>query len=253
MDLLKSQTSIEDVYKKIKIVKGDQFVTIEDTKNLTNQEMLCLVADLVNKPYIQHAKNVTILVDSKFNEKVESLLLENGFTFHDENITVHKILNESCEEEFDYTFKTLHELSTNEFKSIWIEAMEGSLNPPSSLNIDELMRSVELELGPNYEDSCLVAFEKENPIGVVIPHIEPGTLDEGRLYYFGLVPNERGKGKSKRLHQQALKILESSYKATYYIGRTSHRNLPMLNTFAKNGCTVIEQNKVFKKPIHPLK
>jgi len=247
MEFLKSQTSIDDVYKKIKVIKRDQYVIIEDTKNLTNQEMIGLIPELMNNPYIQHAKYVTILVDSKFNDTVEPLLIKNGFTFRDENITVHKILNESCEEECDYTFKTLHELPTNEFKNIWMESMKDSLNPPSTLNIDELMRSVELELGPSYKDSCMVAFEEQKPIGVVIPHIEPGTLNEGRLFYFGLVPNERGKGKSKRLHQQALKILESSYKATYYIGRTSHRNLPMLKTFVKNGCAVTERNKVFKR------
>lgn len=247
MAKLTSQASIENVYQKIKIVERDQFVIIEDTKNLTNQEMLCLVPDLMNKPNIQHAKNVTILVDDKFNEKVETLLIENGFVFCDENITVHKILNESCNEELDYTIKALHELSINEFKNIWTESMKGSLNPSSTLNIDELMRSVELEIGPNYKDSCIVAFEYKKPIGVIIPHIEPGTLNEGRLYYFGLVPSERGKGKSRLLHQSALKILERSYKATYYIGRTSHRNLPMLRTFAKNGCTIIERNKVFKR------
>lgn len=209
--------------------------------------MHCLVTDLMNKPFIQQVKNVTILVNSKFNDEVDSLLIKNGFKLHDENITVHKILSESYEGEFDYTIKNLHELSINEFKSIWIESMKDSLNPPSSLNIDELMRSVELEIGSDYKDSCMVAFEKGNPIGVIIPHIEHGTLNEGSLYYFGLIPKERGKGKSKRLHQQALRILESSFKATYYIGRTSHRNLPMLKTFENNGCTVLERNKVYKR------
>ena len=247
MNGLNTQTSMEDVYKKLKIIKRDRFIVIDETKKLTNQEMLFLIPDLVNKPYIQNAKNVTILVDGKFNSTVEALLIKNGFTFRDENITVHKILNESCEEEFNYTFQNLHEFSINEFKRLWLETMRDSLNPPASLNMDELIRNVELEIGQNYKDSCMVAFEEEKAIGVIIPHIEPGTLNEGRLYYFGLVPSERGKGKSKRLHQQALKILEDSYKAAYYIGRTSHRNLPMLNTFAKNGCTIIERNKVFKR------
>jgi len=39
-----------------------------------------------------------------------------------------------------------------------------------------------------------------------MPHIEPGTSEEGRLFYFGIIPSERGKGKSKLLHKQALEI-----------------------------------------------
>lgn len=71
--------------------------------------------------------------------------------------------------------------------------MAGSLNAPSSLNIDEQIRSVEVELGPDYKDSCIITYEEGKSIGVIMPHIEPRTLNEGRMFYFGLTPEERGK------------------------------------------------------------
>jgi hypothetical protein len=112
----------------------------------------------------------------------------------------------------------LENISINEFKRVWEESMKGSLNSPSSITMDEQMRSVEVELGPDFKKSCVVACENSRPIGVVIPHIEPGTLREGRLFYFGLIPEERGKGKSIPLHQQALDILKNVFKAEYYKG-----------------------------------
>jgi hypothetical protein len=232
--------------EKVKIVKGDSFVTIEDTKNLTNQELMELITYLMGQSFIKNTKHVNFLVDSKVNKEIESLLIDYGFKMHDENITVHKALNGS-NTTYGFSLKNLDIISTKEFKSVWEESMKGSLNAPSSLNIDEQMRSVEVELGPNYKKSCIIAYDKGNPIGVIMPHIEPGTLEEGRLFYFGIIPSERGKGKSKLLHQQALEILKSDFKATYYIGCTGHNNLPMLKTFQNNECTVIEQNKVFKR------
>ncbi|GGK08489.1 N-acetyltransferase [Lentibacillus kapialis] len=233
--------------EKIKIVKGDNFVTIEDTKNLTNQELMELVTYLRDQPSIKTAKNINILVNSKFNKEVESLLQKYGFKVHDESVTVYKVLKESDKNISGFSLKNLAELSTEKFKSVWRESMKESLNAPSSLKIDEQMRSVEVELGPNYKKSCLVAYEKGNPIGVIMPHIEPGTLEEGRIFYFGLIPKERGKGKSQLLHQQALRILKNDFNATYYIGSTSHNNIPMLKIFENNGCTVLERNRVYKK------
>lgn len=44
-----------------------------------------------------------------------------------------------------------------------------------------------------------------------------GDIDEGRLFYFGIFPEERGKGYSKYLHLQSLHFLKEMG-ATYYIG-----------------------------------
>jgi hypothetical protein len=231
----------------IKLVKGESFVTIEDTKLLTNKEFIDLLPYLMDQPYIKTTKNVNILVDCKFTNEVDMLLEEFGFRLHDENVSVYKELNETFDHVSDFVLNDLEDISINEFKSVWEESIKGSLNSSSSLTMDEQMRSVEVELGPNFKKSCMVAYDNGQPIGVIIPHIEPGTSEEGRLFYFGLIPEERGKGKSIPLHQQALNILKNVFNATYYIGSTGHQNVPMLRTFEHNGCSVLARNKVFKK------
>jgi uncharacterized protein YehS (DUF1456 family) len=233
--------------EKIKIIKGEGFVTIEDTKLLTDKEFIDLISYLMNQTYINTAKNVNILVDCKFNNEVDLLLKEFGFRLHDENVTVYKDLNGSFEQISDFALKDLEDISINEFKRVWEESMKGSLNSPSSLTTNEQMRSVIVELGRDFKKSCMAAFENDQLIGVVIPHIEPGTLKEGRVFYFGLIPEERGKGKSIPLHQQALTVLKNVFKAEYYIGSTSRNNVPMLKTFEHNGCSVLARNRVYKK------
>ncbi|WP_430786698.1 GNAT family N-acetyltransferase [Virgibacillus flavescens] len=236
------------LYGKVKFVEGENFVTIEDTKHLSDQEMLKLIDYLVDEPYINHFQNVTILASDKFNTEVSTHLADCGFELHDENVTVQKRLVDELElDEPTFTLRNIKEIPLSMFKDIWGESMSGSLNAPSLLSMDEQMRSVKKELGPSYEDSCIVAFENENPIGVVMPHIEPGTTDEGRLFFFGLLPAQRGKGKSKSLHRQALGLLKDYFNAAYYIGSTGYKNVPMLKTFESNGCTILEQNKVYKR------
>jgi hypothetical protein len=233
--------------EKIKIVKGESFVTIEDTKLLTDKEFIDLISYLMNQTYINTAKNVNILVDCKFNNEVDLLLKEFGFRLHDETVTVYNDLTGTFNYVSDFVLKDLEDISINEFKRVWEESMKGSLNSPSSLTMDEQIRSVEVELGPDFKKSCMAAFENNQPIGVVIPHIEPGTLKEGRLFYFGLIPEERGKGKSIPLHQQALAVLKKVFNAEFYIGSTSRNNVPMLKTFEHNGCSVLARNRVYKK------
>ncbi|MCA1063841.1 GNAT family N-acetyltransferase [Rossellomorea aquimaris] len=243
MEPLDSQCA-SDVLKKVKVVKGYNFITIENTKNLTKQEII----RLLNQPFMETTKNINILVESDFNSEVDHILKKNGFKVHDETVMVRKELQDSNRDATSlYTLKNLEEIPADDFKKVWKDSMLHSLNAPSSLDIDEQMLSVEEELGTNHKRSCMIAYENDSPIGVMIPHIEPGTQSEGRIFFFGLIPRERGKGKSKLLHQQALEILKNDFKATYYIGSTSQHNVPMLQTFQYNGCRIVERNIVYKR------
>ena len=42
------------------------------------------------------------------------------------------------------------------------------------------------EIGEQWKEHCLTASVDEEPIGIVIPHIERGTLEEGKLMYFAV-------------------------------------------------------------------
>ncbi|GGC95397.1 hypothetical protein GCM10007216_27690 [Thalassobacillus devorans] len=235
-----------EIYDKVKFVEGEEYVTVEDTRHLTDQEMKDLITHLLNDPAF-HSKDMTLLVHHKFSEEIEVYLTEHRFQMLDENVMVKKLLTQETAEAAYFDTASLHDIPEEAFKPIWKKAMSGSLNAPSSLDMDGHMQSVKGELGEDYRKSCLVAYENGEPIGVVMPHIEPGTADEGRLFYFGLVPEARGKRKSKQLHLQALDILKSQFGASYYIGSTSRNNVPMLKTFEANSCTVVEKNKVYKR------
>ncbi|MFC4558216.1 GNAT family N-acetyltransferase [Virgibacillus kekensis] len=250
MSLGRNQTAFDrlSIYEKVKILEGENFVTVEDTKALSPAELQSFIEHFIEDLAFDAIPNINILINSKFPPEVDVVLSKNGFTLHDEVINVFKSLEGIIlDNEPYFTFKSIGEITVQEFMDVWRAAMAESPNAPTSLTMDEQMRSVEKELGPGYRDSCIGAYENNNPIGVVMPHIEPGTFDEGRLFYFGLLPEERGKGKSKPLHRQALAVLQDYFEASYYIGSTSKKNTPMLRTFEASGCAITEENKLYKK------
>ncbi|WP_371320149.1 hypothetical protein [Chengkuizengella axinellae] len=90
-------------------------------------------------------------------------------------------------------------------------------------------------MGDHWKNFCNVIFLRNIPIGISIPHIEPGTLNEGRLFYFGILPEHRGKGLSSVIHYQSL-IMLKQMGATYYIGSTHDENIKMQKVFQRNDC-----------------
>jgi hypothetical protein len=236
----------KQLIEKVKIIQGNNYATIEDTSDLTIEELKELVRFLEQTPAYHSLSTLKILVNQIFSHELDEYLVGKGYEMVDEFVTVYKKLEKS-EIEHSYTLKNLHVISENEFAHIWMQSMEGSLNVPSSLTMEEHMKSVKVELGDSYTDSCIAIYEGAQPIGVIMPHIEPGTVDEGRLFYFGLIPDERSKGKSKILHKLALNLLEKEFHAKNYIGGTSKHNAPMIRTFIANGCEVKDVNRVFYK------
>lgn len=179
----------------------------------------------------------------------------NGFTTHSTSVIVWKNLQEIEKVDISCTFKPLGTISEDEFKALWKESMAGSLNQSSSLSIDQLFESLKSELGESYAKSCLAVYEDDKGIGVVMPHIEPGTKDEGRLFYFGFIPSERQKGKGARIHLKALSILKHDFGARYYVGSTNESNSAMQRVFAENQCKVVDKMVSFRlnlKNLTPL-
>ncbi|WP_198162708.1 GNAT family N-acetyltransferase [Halobacillus mangrovi] len=238
----------ERLYEKVKFVEGENFVTVEDTHQLSSDEVLMLAEELVKDERIQKVDHLTILLEDSLAAQVGNRLENLQFKLRDQSVFVRCDLQQ-VEPEEAFVLKSLHEVSSEQFKNIWGKAMEGSLNAASYLDMDEQMKSVEKELGPSYKDSCCIAFEQGKPIGVVMPHIEPGTEGEGRIFYFGLIPEERGKGKSSALYRQGLFLLKKKFGAFYSIGATSVKNVPMQKVFENNQCTIIDRVKVYSRKI----
>ncbi|TGB02777.1 GNAT family N-acetyltransferase [Halobacillus salinus] len=235
------------IYEKVKFVEGENFITIEEGDQLSEQEMKELIDQAAQDDSFRKVDHLTILLDDTFSTEREVQLQAHGFRRHDEVIFVSRDLRQLPEWTEVYEMKSLREIPKETFKDVWEKSMKGSLNASSYLNMDEQMQSVEKELGPSYIDTCNVAYEDGVPIGVVLPHIEPGTEDEGRIFYFGLVPEQRGKRKAEPLYKQGLMMLKDQFCASYSVGGTSVNNQPMQKVFAACGCVVTSRVKVYKR------
>ncbi|WP_421384025.1 GNAT family N-acetyltransferase [Bacillus salacetis] len=83
--------------------------------------------------------------------------------------------------------------------------------------------------------------------GFFIPHIEPYTKTEGRIFFFGITPQFRGQGLASEVHNFAAASLRMELKADSYIGTTDVQNLPMKKVFQKNGCVKIQSIKIYSR------
>ena len=195
-------------------------------------------------------KRASIVLNKRFSSYNSSVrvLLDAGFSLHAAKIEVCRELNNIEELERQYTYRSIAEgtLSEKEFKYIWEQCMSGSGNQTSILTIDEHFYSVQTELGKGWEKSCIVFYDKNEPIGMSIPHIETGTESEGRLFYFGVMPCYRGKGIASRLHLQSLHMLKE-IGATYYIGSTHTSNEKMQRIFWRNNCSLKTEIELYYK------
>lgn len=240
-------TSLEWWKNKVKVIEATNYLIVEDTTNLSDALMLALIRFLTGD-YIYSQKSLTIALTDNISADVTNCLAMNGFQFHDEFVYYTQDLEHYQDNKLFFSYQSLQTNSEAYFKSLWSKTMKQSLNAKSSLSIEEHMTSVKEELGYKYKDVCLIAYEKDIPIGIIIPHIEPRTMVEGRLFYFGLLPEQRNKGKSKLLHLDALVKLKG-LGATNYVGSTSFNNIPMIKTFQRNNCRLVLRTKVFKRSI----
>ncbi|HDR7794528.1 TPA: GNAT family N-acetyltransferase [Bacillus luti] len=195
-------------------------------------------------------KRASIVLNKRFSSYSSSVkvLLDADFSLYAAKVEVCRELNNIEVLEKQYTYRSIAEgtLSEKEFKYIWEQCMSDSGNQSAILSIDEHFHSVQAELGKGWGRSCIVFYDKNEPIGMSMPHIEPGTESEGRLFYFGIMPYYRGKGISSRMHLQSLQMLKEMG-ATYYIGSTYTSNEKMQRIFWRNNCLVKTEIELYYK------
>ncbi|EDL64301.1 GNAT family N-acetyltransferase [Bacillus sp. SG-1] len=151
-------------------------------------------------------------------------------------------------------FKDLRETTAfpvNSLKFIADPPMEESLRCLRLIldNHDEAIRQLDAlnaEVEPEKFRVYLVRKNGEDA-GICIPHIEPFTESEGRLFFFGITPEFRGKGLSSTVHKFAIASLRIELKADSYIGVTDRDNQPMKKVFVKNGCQKIQSLEIYSR------
>lgn len=162
----------------IEEIEEDAFYNVQTYKEkISRFEEICFNWEL---------KRASIVLNKRFSSYNSSVrvLLDADFSLHAAKIEVCRELDDVETLEKQFTYRSIEErLSAKEFKCIWEQCMLNSGNQTSNLTIDEHFYSVQTELGKGWEKSCIVFYDKNEPIGMSIPHIEPGTVSEGRLFW----------------------------------------------------------------------
>ena len=102
---------------------------------------------------------------------------------------------------------------------------------------EKLLMSMKSELPTQAQNMYTVYIVDNEPIGVVFPHIEPDTNQEGRIFWIGIHPEFIGKGYGKNLHRIGLSRLQNEFRAKSYLGATKSDNIPMRKIMKANGCS----------------
>ena len=136
-------------------------------------------------------------------------------------------------------------MDDQEYAELYELCRSGSANKNTKQPIAQVMSSLESELGPEWRKHCYYFLKEGGFAGISIPHIEMGTKEEGRLFYFGVVPELRGKGIGAQIHRVSM-ILLKKFQATYYVGSTDVNNANMIKIFEKNGCELRDRKGIYK-------
>ncbi|MDE0584018.1 GNAT family N-acetyltransferase [Planococcus sp. A6] len=197
-------------------------------------------------------QSVSIILNEQQAEYIpyRELLEKFSFQIQDTQFFYRRQLSalEDMEIKAPLSVKSLEEIKEDVFLKTWMDASAGSLNasaPFTSLSAQKEFEGMQSELGAGYQKSCLVIFYGDQAIGVTMPQIEKGTVDEGRLFYFGLIPAFRGMGWGAYLHKLSLQLLKQMG-AEYYIGATGQHNIPMQRIFEANACELIEKKFIYR-------
>ena len=106
----------------------------------------------------------------------------------------------------------------------------------SVIDAEKFLTEMRTELPSQVNNMYTVYIVNGEPVGVVFPHIEPNTNNEGRMFWIGIHPNFMGTGLGKDLHLIGLYRLKNEFKAMSYLGMTRVDNIPMRNIMLSNGC-----------------
>jgi ribosomal protein S18 acetylase RimI-like enzyme len=236
----KLKTTIKDTFVMLNGMPS--YIGLEQKERLEREAFRNVVHELLSIGSKEKLNRVNVRLKKGIEgfTDMESVLDERGFEHFTTSVEYRKDLSEVKNFESKFTFVTLQDkgFTEIEFKNIWKMTMMDSGNRSSTLPIEEHLNAVMYELGSGWKSNCGLFYLDGIPVAICIPHIEPGTVDEGRLFYFGVLPEMRGKGYATELHHYSLNVMKEMG-ASYYIGSTHETNKPMQRVFEKSGCEEI--------------
>lgn len=225
--------TIEQLEKHFKIRKNASSIMIKenDTEVFTEEQLEEIMQYCVAEAEKDGIEELQFEISSKSpNYDVYKKCFETySFEYITENMIVFKDIYEVEDIESEIDFKLIEEIGEAAFYSLWNEVTG------EQIDYDQFVNTMLQEIGGQWKEHCLTASIDEEPIGIVIPHIERGTLEEGKLMYFAVAPNMRNKGYEAAFFTGAMFVLKE-IGASYYIGETNVQNEWMKDVFEKNGC-----------------
>ncbi|MBJ7994674.1 GNAT family N-acetyltransferase [Bacillus mycoides] len=225
--------TIEQLEKHFKIRKNASSIMIKenDAEVFTEEQLEEIMQYCVAEAEKDGIEELQFEISSKSpNYDVYKKCFETySFEYITENIIVFKDIYEVEDIESEIDFKLIEEIGEAAFYSLWNEVTG------EQIDYDQFVNTMLQEIGGQWKEHCLTAIANEEPIGIVIPHIERGTLEEGKLMYFAVAPNMRNKGYEAAFFTGAMFVLKE-IGASYYIGETNVQNEWMKDVFEKNGC-----------------
>ncbi|KMN44751.1 GNAT family N-acetyltransferase [Bacillus sp. LK2] len=233
-------TNIEQLEKYFKIRRSASSIVIKENNAevLTEEQLEEMMQRCVAEVEKDGLEKLHFEISSKSPnyDAYRKCFGKHSFEHFAENIIVFKDIYEVDDIESDIDFKLVEEVGEEAFHSLWNEVTE------EQVAYDQFVHMMEQEIGGQWKEHCLIAVVGEEPIGIVIPHIERGTIEEGRLMYFAVAPNMRNKGYEAALFTGAMFVLKE-IGASYYIGETNVKNEWMKDIFEKNGCQLLSSTE----------
>lgn len=225
--------TIEQLEKHFKIRKNASSIMIKenDAEVFTEEQLEEIMQYCLAEAEKDGIEELQFEISSKSpNYDVYKKCFETySFEYITENMIVFKDIYEVEDIESEIDFKLIEEIGEAAFYSLWNEVTG------EQIDYDQFVNTMLQEIGGQWKEHCLTASIDEEPIGIVIPHIERGTLEEGKLMYFAVAPNMRNKGYEAAFVTGAMFVLKE-IGASYYIGETNVQNEWMKDVFEKNGC-----------------
>ncbi|PFN21861.1 N-acetyltransferase [Bacillus cereus] len=233
-------TTIELLEKHFKIRRSNTSIMIKENNAevFTEEQLEKIMQYCVTEAEKEGLENLHFEVSSKSpNYDVYKKCFEtHSFEYITENMIVFKDIYEVEDVESEIDFKLIEEVGEEVFYSLWNEVTE------EQVDYDQFVKLMEQEIGEQWKEHCLTAVVGEGPIGIVIPHIERGTLEEGKLMYFAVAQNMQNKGHEAALFTGAMFVLKE-IGASYYIGEANVQNAWMKGVFEKNGCQLLSSSE----------
>ncbi len=234
----------------VKLLDGRPFyLSLEGVEKLKEEEVIESLLDRLDSALNSNEVNQVSVTLERFFTKGSQLLEKKYYFLQSTTIEYYKKIQlEKMVANYNrsITYEQADESRIDAFLSMWELCSKGSLNSPSKNSIHVQYEAMKQEIGKQYKTSCFSVYWDDKPLGMMIPIIEPGTNEEGRLFYMGILPECRGKGLGTPLHQLGLALLREKG-ATYYIGSTGIENKPMQQIFRNNNCKPIFQAVTYVK------